>query len=562
VRQGNVQDFFHDLEETAGDILPTWNGELYFELHRGTYTSQGRNKRANRKSEFLLHDTEFLAVQASLLDPDYIYPFPQLQEAWQLVCLNQFHDIIPGSSIHEVYVDSQRDYRRITELATTLRAQALEAITRHVAGDLLLINTTSASREDLAFWPTSLPPRQQLRDRRTDELVPLQRGPQGTWIAAGALAQASTYAYDIVEGDDVEITTALTVTERSLENRFIRVTLNADGDITSIFDKVAAREILPQGKVANQFQAFEDRPINWDAWDIDIFYDDKHWLAEPAQSIVVKEQGPLYASIEIRRRVLHSDYIQTIALSFNSPRLDITTSIDWRERHILLKSAFPVEILSPVATYEIQWGNVQRPTHRNTSWDWARFETCAQKWVDLSEGDYGVSLLNDCKYGYDIHDNVIRVSLLRSPTMPDPEADQGEHTFTYSVLPHQGPWNETTIHAAYQLNDPIIVAPLAHQGDSAPAEIQDPRPLFSLDAPNIVIETVKKAEDNDGIIVRLYECQRRRGQVTLTTAFDLKAAWHVNILEETKHELPCDDRRVTFSVHPYEIVTLRLLPSA
>ncbi len=561
VRQASVQEFFQDLEQTAGDTLPTWNGELYFELHRGTYTSQSRNKRANRKSEFALHDAEFLAVQASLLDHDYLYPFADLQTAWQLVCLNQFHDIIPGSSIHEVYVDSQRDYRRIAQIASAVREQALAVITVHSAGDLLLVNTTSSAREDLAFWSQPLAARQQLRDRGTGEIVPVQRSDTGTWIAAGSLPQTSTSMFDLVEADDTEITTALEVTPRKLENRFVRVELNEDGDITSIYDKLTAREVLPAGKVANQFQAFEDRPINWDAWDIDIFYDDKQWLAEPAHSITVKEQGPLRAEIEIRRRVLSSEYTQNIALSFNSARVDITTNIDWRERHILLKAAFPVEILSPVATYEIQWGNVQRPIHRNTSWDWARFETCAQKWVDLSEGDYGVSLLNDCKYGYDIHDNVIRISLLRSPTMPDPEADQGQHTFTYSVLPHQGGWGEKTIHAAYQLNDPIVVAPIVQKSQRTATATRALPPLFSLDVPNIIIETVKQAEDNNGIIVRLYECQRRRGKVTLTTGFDVKQAWRVNILEEPKHELVCEARQVTFSVHPYEIVTLRVLPA-
>ena len=185
--------------------------------------------------------------------------------------------------------------------------------------------------------------------------------------------------------------------------------------------------MLPPGAIANQFQAFEDRPKNWDAWDVDIFYDDKIWLAEPASSIRVVEAGPLRATLEIKRRILNSAYVQRISLRAQQPapglRHDHRTG---SERHILLKVAFPVDVLAPQATYEIQWGNVQRPTHRNTSWDWARFETCAQKWVDLSEGGYGVSLLNDCKYGHDIRDNVMRLSLLRTPTMPDPEADQGE----------------------------------------------------------------------------------------------------------------------------------------
>jgi alpha-mannosidase len=197
-----------------------------------------------------------------------------------------------------------------------------------------------------------------------------------------------------------------------LENEHLRVELDASGDIVRIYDKDAGREVLPDGAIANQFQAFEDRPKEWDAWDIDIYYDDRMWLAEPAKAVRVIESGPLRAVVEIERRILNSVYTQRISLAYNSRRLDFDTIIDWQERHILLKVAFPVEVLSPQATYEIQWGSVQRPTHRNTSWDWARFETCAQKWVDLSEGGYGVSLLNDCKYGHDIQGQIIRLSLL------------------------------------------------------------------------------------------------------------------------------------------------------
>ena len=216
------------------------------------------------------------------------------------------------------------------------------------------------------------------------------------------------------------------------------------------------------------------------------------------------EIGPLRATLEIRRRVLHSQVVQRISLTAFSARLDFETWVDWHERHIFLKAAFPVDVLSPQATYEIQWGNVQRPTHRNTSWDWARFETCAHKWVDLSEGGYGVSLLNDCKYGHDIHDNVLRLSLLRAPTNPDPEADQGEHHFTYSLLPHAGAWDENTIAQAYFLNDPLVVAAIGDGRMEKPVS-GAPLSLLAVDVPNLVIETVKAAEDGRGLIVRLYE---------------------------------------------------------
>ena len=224
----------------------------------------------------------------------------------------------------------------------------------------------------------------------------------------------------------------------------------------------------------------------------------------------------------------------------------------------MLKVAFPVDVFSPMATYEIQWGNTERPTHRNTSWDWARFETCAQKWVDLSEGGYGVSILNDCKYGHDIKDNVIRISLLRSPSMPDPLADAGAHRFAYSLLPHAGRWSEETVAQAYALNDPLIVAGDPGKGTSASLAGTS---LISCDAPNVVIETIKRAEDGNGVIVRFYECQRKRGAVTLTTSFPLASATRVNLLEETKHELPVTGQQLHYPIRPFEIVTLRLVPA-
>ena len=256
---------------------------------------------------------------------------------------------------------------------------------------------------------------------------------------------------------------------------------------------------------------------------MDIFLGDKMWTADPAQSVTVVEAGPLRATLEIKRRILHSDYVQRISLSHNSPQVDVSTDIDWQERHIMLKVAFPVDVLTPTATYEIQWGNTERPTHRNTSWDWARFETCAQKWVDLSEGGYGVSVLNDCKYGHDIKDNVIRISLLRGTTLPDPTADLGQHRFAYSLLPHAGRWNEGTVAAAYAPQRPADRTP-ASTGHESPVT-SHPSPvtcLFQTDAPNVVIETVKQAEDGNGIIVRLYETQRKRGPVVLTAGFPVR----------------------------------------
>ncbi len=554
VRQGPAGEFFRDLEKKSGERLPTWNGELYLEYHRGTYTTQARNKRGNRQSEFLLHDAEFLAAWAALLDADYAYPADALRKAWELVCLNQFHDIIPGSSIGPVYAESLAQYAEVRETAVAVRDAALSIIARKLGGNLLIVNPTSFARNDLAFWPGQLAAGQRVQ-REDGTSVPTQPTADGTWIAAGELPPFSVTPLSVVESNTPPFDTNLAVTPTLLENDYLRVELNDDGDIVRIYDKANQREVLPAGAVANQFQAFEDRPLTFDAWDVDIFYDDKIWTADPAASVRVTESGPLRAMLEIQRRVLHSEIVQRVSLTHNSPRLDFDTTVDWQERCTLLKVAFPVEVLAPVATYEIQWGNVQRPTHHNTSWDWARFETCAQKWVDLSEGGYGVSLLNDCKYGHDVRDNVMRISLLRGTTLPDPQADFGQHRFIYSLLPHAGSWDETTIAAAYALNDPLIVA----EGQRSGGAENKPQSVFiSVDRPNVVIETVKQAEDGDGIIVRLYESQRRRGPVTLNVGFELAAAWRTNLLEENQAALNPSGNSVTLSLRPYEIVTLRL----
>jgi alpha-mannosidase len=353
---------------------------------------------------------------------------------------------------------------------------------------------------------------------------------------------------------DWPATSIATATPRSLENDHLRVDLNDAGDIIRIFDKDHAREVLPPGAIANQLLAFEDRPRTPDAWEIDIFYDDKMWLAGPATSIRVIENGPLRATLEIRRRILSSDIIQHISLTHDSARLDFDTRVDWRERHILLKVAFPVDILAPEATYEIPWGRIRRPTHRNTSWDWAKFEVPAQKWADLSENDYGVSLLNDSKYGYDIHGNVMRLSLLRGPTDPDPTADLGEHHFVYSLLPHADPVGEITLAQAYALNDPIIVAP----GPGGPARCET-ESLITAHPANVVIETIKAAEDGRGAIVRLFESQRRRGPVTLTTAFPLASAFRVNLLEEEQEKVGGMQNQIHAQITPFQILTLRII---
>jgi alpha-mannosidase len=561
VKQSSVKQFFETIEPLTGSkMMPVWNGELYLEYHRGTYTTQARNKRANRKSEFLLHDAEFIAALASI-HTDHKYPSQQFNDAWRTICLNQFHDIIPGSSIGPVYEESQQQYAELATNMTQLRDEALQSISQKMDGDILLVNPTSFTQQGLVFIPGDSLQRFALNG----ELVPAQPADSGLWVDAGELAPYSVTALQATIDDrpqtEEKSRQRSAVSGHVLENDFLEVIINSIGDITHIFDKQVKREVLAPNSIANQLQAFEDRPKSWDAWDVDVFYDDKIWLAEPATSITMVEDGELRQTVEIKRKIQNSEFTQRISLNRNSRRIDFDTRINWMERHTMLKVAFPVDVLAPQATYEIQWGNVTRPTHRNTSWDWARFETCAQKWVDLSEGDYGVSLLNDCKYGHDIHDNVMRITLLRSPTMPDPMADFGEHEFKYSLYPHVGAWNEETQKEAYLLNDPILVF-RPDRGpwtvDRSSSTVYGLPSMVSVSAPNVIIETVKRAEDGDGIIVRLYESQRKRGQVQVKVGGVVDSVWVTNLLEENESPLSVENDSILVNLKPYQIVTMRI----
>jgi len=562
VRQGSAYDFFKKLKQACGDRLPVWNGELYLELHRGTYTTQSQTKRANRKSEFLLHDAEFLAALASVLDENYSYPAAEFKKLWQLLCLNQFHDIIPGSSIAQVYEDAAQDYKIIKETAQAIVNNSLQVISESIEGDILLVNPCSFSRSDTAFIADN-----NLKDKSlklADGSDVLTQSVDGGILVSVPNAAPFSITPLILGQCSKKVENSLIARADLLENNFIRVQFNKAGDIIGIYDKINKRNVLPEHSVANQFQAFEDRPIKntvsdlGDAWDVEIFFDDKMWTSQPASSIKVIESGPVRATLEITRKILSSQYVQRISVLHNSPQIDFDTQIDWQERYILLKAAFPIDVLSQSAAYEIQWGYIERPTHRNTSWDWARFEVCAQKWIDLSEGNYGVSLLNDCKHGFDTRDNVMRISLLRGTNSPGVDADRGVHQFKYSLLPHAGSLNEFTISAAYQLNDPMIA--YVPQKPAEKINAKKVQSLITTDCPNVVIETIKFAEDGNGIIVRLYESLRKRGNVALTTCFEIARAYQTNIIEDNQKVLEHSGNKIDLYLKPFEIATLRLIP--
>ncbi len=558
VRMGTVRSFFEGIERAGTEQLPVWADELYSEGHRGVLTSQARIKRSNRKCEALLHDAEFLAALASVKGK-YDYPMQVFARAWELLCLNQFHDILPGTSLPEVFEDTLRDHAKIKSAAKGVLEDSMAAIAKTMRPEtaIIAINPSPFPGMQVGLLETENVP--GFLDLTTGEPLMIQPVEQGTLIE---LPEQTAYSVIAIGKGVVATTHRSTLMAENvagqivLENDLVRVHINPFGQVASVFDKEAEREVIASGTVGNELQAFEDRPLNWDAWDIDAFFEDRKDVVANAERLEVVESGPVRASVLIESTYRSSRITQRICLYNNTKRIDFATEVDWHETHTLLKVAFPVSVHSPTATYDIQWGNIQRPTHRNTSWDFAKFEVPAQKWADLSEGNYGVAILNDCKYGYDIRDNVIRLSLIKSATMPDPNADQGMHRFTYSLLPHTGDWRNGVPSAAYGLNDPVILQPVrGAQGNASALR------FVATEKPNAVIETIKQAEDGNGMIVRLYEAERKRGPARLTFGFDVTAVRLCNLLEEDQEELVINDNRVALDLGPYELVSLRCIPA-
>lgn len=536
--------FFERLARNSKD-LTTWVGELYFELHRGTYTTQANNKKYNRLSEFLLHDVEFLSAVARAVK-GAAYPKDELDRLWKLVLTSQFHDIIPGSSINEVYQDSNKHYQEVLGTGTTLRNEALISLLGMPAGQseqVCAVNTTGFERR---------------------EVVELPEGAQAVQVSAGGrplgVASAPSYGYavftpDTTTGQRVEISES--GSDFVLENQYIRAVFNRNGGLTSLFDKRVGRESIEPGKTGNHFVLFDDKPNNWDAWDVDIFHLDKRFEIDRAVSAQVVERGPLRVALSFTYQLSpNSTLAQTVTLDALSPRLDFNTEVEWHEQEKFLKVEFPLNVRAAAATYETQFGHLQRPTHFNTSWDMARFEVVAHRWADLSNAEFGVALLNDSKYGYATHGNVMRLSLLRAPTAPDPEADRGRHIFRYALLPHAGPPQTAgVIEEGYRFNMPLHLFPY----DGAP----ESRSFFSVSNPAVIIDTIKKAEDSDDIVVRLYEARGTHGSACLLASLPFKSAKRCNLLEDDIEgsQVAWNVDGLPFSFRPFEIITFKLSPA-
>ena len=554
-RQGCQEKYFDDVEKSKVN-LPSWRGELYLETHRGTYTTHGDIKRANRKNELALRDAEiagFMTMQNGIKTN-----LASLKDAWKNLLLLQFHDILPGSSISEVYEEAMADHKKINTTALSTRDFALDSIAKQVPADIVVFNTLSWMRNDVATAITkSFTGDVELVDgkgkKTSVQVIGKKNG--GTEIVF-APTDVSPLGYTALKMRPAgsKPLSSLKVTSKAMENQFLRLELNNAGEITRLYDKRYDREIIAEGQTANQFQLFQDGPEYEAAWNIHATFEKRRYNVEGKTTLEVIENGPVRGIIRMVKQHRKSRFEQDIVMYENSPRIDFVTKAEWQERQVMLKIAFPVEIMADNATYEIQFGALQRTTHKNTSWDREKFEVAAHRWIDISENGYGVSLLNNCKYGHDVKGNVLRITALRGTEFPDSDADKGHHEFTYSLLPHKGDWREgETVRRAYELNVPLIF----RQGGASKGEYPAEYSFLKIQGPAI-LETLKPAEDGKGIILRVYEPNGGRGKVTVMLSKILRNLKECNLVEEDKGILGFDGNSFSFNVSPFEIRTFRM----
>jgi alpha-mannosidase len=535
-------EYFKDLEQRgAGDIR--YVGELYFQAHRGTYTSQARTKRGNRKGELALREAEAWSVAASAL-AKWNIPVDELDAAWKKVLLNHFHDILPGSSIARVYAEAEAAYAEVLDTTDSVTASATGALTDESRG-LTVFNSLSWPRTALVELPEHFP---AARDASGENVcVQAMDGKLLGEVEVPACGWASVTPADRPDCGGA-CQTGVTASASGMENDLLRVELNDFGEITSLFDKEAGRELATG--TCNALKLYKDVPGNFDAWDLDSFYMKAPVALKEKARIEVVSAGPLVACVRVHRKVNQSELTQEIILRRGSRRVDFRTVVDWNERHKVLKVAFPVDYHADEATHEIQFGHIQRPTHYSRPFDADRYEVCNHKWSALVETGRGFAVLNDCKYGLNVLGNCINLTLLRAPMAPDPEADQGKQEFTYAIYAWNGAFLESdVVREAYDLNCPVTTASGA----------ADTASLLSVDAPNVIVETIKPAEDGSGdIVVRLYESKRTATRCTLSTSLPVKVASLTDMLEAGGQDVACESGRVPLEFGPFEVKTLRL----
>jgi alpha-mannosidase len=526
---GDPEEFYARLEKGIKRGVASWQGELYFELHRGTYTSQSHNKLMNRRCEYLLHDVEFLSVIASTLFKG-TYNQTEIERMWKLLLLNQFHDVLPGSSIGLVYEDSRKHYAEISTTCSKLIENAMDEIAKGLCVSSCVFNTVGWDRHGV------------LEVDNMENWFNVVSYGYSTLLKSSLPKHVSPVSLSTVKNGWV------------LDNGIVKATIDATGKVTSMQHK--NRECIQAGKAGNQFLLFEDVPLFWDAWDVEIYHLDQ---CTPLDGVAkVEKQNEMMCVIEVTVKIsARSTIKQRVILKAASPILEFETRVDWDENRKFLKVEFPFDVVSDVASYECAYGIVQRPTHRNTSWDAAKFEVCGHKFADISEYGFGCSLLNDSKFGYSTLGGVMRLSLLRSPKAPDDACDVGQHEIRYAVYPHEGGVENGVVEIGYAFNVP----PLLYKPHVTHDETREGSWFRVTGSKNAVLDTIKKAEDSDAIILRMYESLGGQASPTIVTPLPIASAHHVDGLEHELEKLDIESAKdvaqLNLKMRPWKIVTLK-----
>jgi alpha-mannosidase len=577
-----AKDFFADLDRELPNLkVPTWNDELYFEYHRGVYTSQADTKQRIRHDEELMLDAEKYGSLASLYGRPYAHD--QFELAWKNLLFDHFHDVMPGSGIAVNYLDAKRNLEDVARSAQQITNGALDEILAHVntQGDgvpVVVFNSLSWPRTEIVEVEAQLPGRTEHVEvvnaaglQVESQVLSIDSATnRARLLLLAANVPALGYETYFIRAAGktrlVAVSQVVKATGDTLSNGYVRLKVDPQsGCITSLVDLRNQTEALAPAETdtggpktyacGNLLQAFYDKPKRWDAWNIDADFEEQHWDLDKADEVKLIEGGPLRAIIRVKKHFQNSTFVQDITMYAGVPRVDVKMQVEWHEKHILLKVAFPLTAHNDKAAFEIPYGSIERPTTRNTPAEQAKFEVPAQRWADLSDTKHGFSLLNDSKYGYDVRGNVLRLSLLRSPEWPDPHADEGHHEFTYSLYPHAGSWRDAqTVRRGYELNYKLIaVSSQKHQG-ALPGE----HSFVKLEADNVVLTAMKKSEDDDSLVLRFYEWAGKEADVKLHLPAGAQSASETDLMERPIADLTVQNDAVTVHTKPYEIKTLKV----
>ena len=547
---GKVADFFKAIDGDF-DKLPVYDGELYYENHRGTFTSQAFIKKNNRRGEIMMRNAEILNVFGG-----EEYPAEKMEEAWKILLINQFHDILPGTSIHEAMENTREEYAQLRQLGGELVRKGKDGI----------LNKVSVKDDSVLVWNMLTWQTKGIVKAEIPHIAKGIKNSDGKLLTSKVYEENGKYYIEFLADpvpafgygvftlcDETVEFENVKVTKNNLENKYLKVSLDGNGLIDEVIDKTTGRQILT-GK-GNLMTISHDKPIHESAWNMEFDYQMKFWELRDAESIEVVEASPLRGAVRVVRKFHESTITQDIILEKDKPTLDFDTTVDWHEREKVLKAEFPVDIRNRNASCEIAHGAAEYPTHYNTCYDQAKFEFCAHKWADLSEGGYGASIINDCKYGYNVHDNMMKITLLRGPICPDPMGDLGMHHFRYSFYPHAGTWRDAdTVRLGFEENVRLEGEFIGGTGGNDVGHT-----YAKLEGESVILDAVKPAQDGRGYIVRMYESETRHCTVKASFELEYSKVIECNLMECDEQEIDCENGEFTFKMKPHEVKTFRLV---